>query len=65
MQEFIIGVIRLLHSLSGFRQDEFDVAWVGHVWVDLETSVPLQEFENENIHDREHGMSFCVALVLG
>lgn len=26
---------RLLDNLLAFSQDEFDVAWVGHVWVDL------------------------------
>lgn len=25
----------LLHDLLGFGEDEFDVAWVGHVGVDL------------------------------
>lgn len=29
------GILSLLDDLLGLGQDEFDVAWVGHVWVDL------------------------------
>jgi len=28
--------LRLLYNLLALSQDQFDVAWVGHVWVDLE-----------------------------
>jgi hypothetical protein len=30
--------LRLLHNLLTLGQDQLDVAWVGHVWVDLSTS---------------------------
>lgn len=61
--------LRLLYNLLTLSQDQFDVARIGHVWVDLEflsaTHPQLSPPSAGFLHDRGHGMFVDVALVLG
>lgn len=55
----------LLDEFLTLGQDEFDVARVGHVGVDLDLLVPFFFFlqEVDDIHDRGHGR--CVSVPWG
>jgi hypothetical protein len=64
MQKLAGRVVGLLDGLGGLGEDEFDVAGVGHVWVDLNLSADFN-FEESNVHDREHGTSCDAAWVPG
>jgi hypothetical protein len=60
--------LRLLYNFLTLGQDQFDVARVGHVWVDLGISsvtAPAVPASVGSLHDRGHGMFVVVALVLG
>ena len=57
----------LLHDLLAFRQDEFDMARVRHVGVNLYVEVIISHavtsprVDLSNVPDREHGMSDVAA----
>lgn len=61
------GLGGLLNNLLALGEDQLDVAWVGHVWVDLyqvserRINVTCQV----NVLYREHGMCGDAALVPG
>ncbi len=58
----------LLNNFLALGQDQFDVARVGHVWVDLQFIVSICCFGIWNkgfVHGRGHGMFVGVAWVLG
>ena len=47
----------LLDDLLALGEDHLDVAWVGHVWVDLSCVLALvvKDIGASNLHDRGHG----------
>jgi hypothetical protein len=54
----------LLYNLLTLSQDQFDVARVGHVWVDLDilsVNSPAVPVSEGSLHDRGHGMFVDVA----
>ena len=51
-----------MDNFFALGEDKLDVAWVGHVRVDLVSLAAFFEFclyKNEDIHDREHGRYVC------
>jgi hypothetical protein len=59
--------LRLLNNLLAFGKDQLNVAWIGHIWVDLQSNqyLLLLEMNWESLHDRERGMFVDVVWELG
>lgn len=67
MQLTTLNGLGLLDDLLSLGEDQLDVTWVGHVWVDLSrfVSCVLAVFMLDILRGRGHGMCVCAALVPG